>query len=102
MTLTKEKRNSHKQRKLPNDKRPVKGSNGRFRRISTDAKNGIRFLYVGLIRYIVTGPLKMVSGIYQALYFTENQITRKKPERLGTLCVSSLGETLDGIFHQEG
>ena len=41
MTLTKEKSNTHKQRKLPNDERPVKGSNGHethFRQISTDAK----------------------------------------------------------------
>ena len=28
MTLTKEKNNTHKQRTLPNDERPVKGSNG--------------------------------------------------------------------------
>ena len=42
MTLTKEKKsNTHKQRKLPNDELPVKGSNGHethFRQISTDAK----------------------------------------------------------------
>ncbi len=29
MTLTKEKNNSDKQRTLPNDERPLKGSNGR-------------------------------------------------------------------------
>ncbi len=28
MTLTKEKNNTHKQRTLPNDERPVKGPNG--------------------------------------------------------------------------
>ena len=28
MTLTKEKHNTHKQRQLPNDERPFKGSNG--------------------------------------------------------------------------
>ncbi len=28
MTLTKEKNNTHKQRKLPNDECPLKGSNG--------------------------------------------------------------------------
>ncbi len=41
MTLTKEKSNTYKQRKLPNDERPVEGSNGHethFRQISTDAK----------------------------------------------------------------
>ncbi len=41
MTLTKEKSNTHKQRKLPNDERPVKASNRHethFRQISTDAK----------------------------------------------------------------
>ena len=47
MTLTKEKNNPHKQRKLTNDERPVKGSNGyetHFRRISTDAKKRHSFL----------------------------------------------------------
>ncbi len=41
MTLTKEKNNTHKQRRLPDDERPVEGSYGHethFRRISTDAK----------------------------------------------------------------
>ncbi len=49
MTLTKEKSNTHKQHKLPNDERPVKGSNEHethFRQISTDVKNGIRSSYV--------------------------------------------------------
>ncbi len=41
MTLTKEKRNTHKQRKLPNEESPVKGSNEHethFLQISTDAQ----------------------------------------------------------------
>ncbi len=37
MMLTKEKSNTHRQRKLPYDERPVKGSR-HFRQISTDAK----------------------------------------------------------------
>ncbi len=44
MTLTNEKNNTHKQRKLPNDERPVEGSNGHethFWKITTDAKNVI-------------------------------------------------------------
>ncbi len=45
ITLTKEKNNTHKQRKLPNDERPVKESNEHethFPKISTnDKKNGI-------------------------------------------------------------
>ncbi len=63
MTLTKEKGNTHKQRKLPNDERPVKGSNGhetRFRQISTDAKNDIRSSYVSLCSARVTGPLILI------------------------------------------
>ncbi len=41
ITLTKKKSNTHKQRKLPNDERPIKGSNEHethFLQISTDAK----------------------------------------------------------------
>ena len=41
MTLTNEKNNKRKQHKLPNDERPLKGSNGHethFRRIAMDAK----------------------------------------------------------------
>ncbi len=41
MTLTKEKKNTHKQPTLPNDERPFKGSNGHethFQQILTDAK----------------------------------------------------------------
>ncbi len=56
-----EKYNTHKPRKLPNDERPVKGSNGHetyFRQISTDAKmTFVRHVYVGLCGARVTGPL---------------------------------------------
>ena len=51
MTLTKEKNSKHIQRKLPNNERQVKGSNGHemhFRRISTDAKNLRQNLFLAL------------------------------------------------------
>ena len=51
MTLTKEKSNTHKQRKLPNDERPGIGSNEHethFIHISTDATNNIRSSFVAL------------------------------------------------------
>ncbi len=67
-TMTKKKSNTHKQRNLPNDERPVKGSNEHethFLQISMDAKNDIRSSYVGLCGTRVTRPLSiafLVSG----------------------------------------
>ncbi len=54
MTLTKEKNNTHKQRKLPNDERPVKGSNWHethFQQISTDARKWHSFVIRRLMRH---------------------------------------------------
>ena len=66
MPLTEEKNNMLKQRKLPNDECPSKGSNGHethFRRISTDAKNGIRFSCDGLCGTCVTEPADLVTQV---------------------------------------
>ncbi len=57
ITLTKEKNNTHKQRILPNDERPFKGSNGHKTDINGYQKNGIRSSYVGLCDTRVTWPL---------------------------------------------
>ena len=54
MTLIKEKNNTHKQRKLPNDERPVKGSNWHethFQQISTDARKWHSFVIRRLMRH---------------------------------------------------
>ncbi len=54
MTLTKDKNNTQKLRKLPNDEGHVKGSNGhvtQFRWISTDAKKRHSFLMRWPIRH---------------------------------------------------
>ena len=65
MTLTKRKNNTHKQRTLPNDERPFKGSNGHetyFRRISTDVIEWHSF-FTGLIPYLLTDPLRYNNAV---------------------------------------
>ena len=65
MTLAKdEKSNVHKQRKLSNDERPVKGSNEReriFYRYQRMPKYDIRSSYVGLCGPRVTRPLSLLG-----------------------------------------
>ncbi len=61
MTLTKEKNKTHKQRKLPNNERPVQskdqtGMKRIFEGYQWMPKNGIRFSCVGLCVTRLTGP----------------------------------------------
>ncbi len=69
MTLTKEKHNTQKQRKSPNDERPIKGSNGHvnFDGYQRMPKNGIRFSCNDLCGTRLTGPqrLKQKPNILQ-------------------------------------
>ncbi len=53
MTLTKEEKLHVQTTHTPDDECPFKGSNGH----ETDDKKGIRSLYVGHIRYRLTGPV---------------------------------------------
>ena len=55
MTLTKEKNNT-RQRPLPNDERPFKGSNVHETATIRMPKNGIRSSYEGLCGTRMTGP----------------------------------------------
>ena len=61
----------HKQRELPNDERPVKGSNGHermmkriFEGYQLMPKNGIRFSFGGLCGTRVTRSLASISVCY--------------------------------------
>ncbi len=74
MTLTKGKNNTHKQRTLPNDERPFKGSN----RLETDI-NGCRKMtfvpHIGLCGTRVTGPLCDNNSVDTLLLNNLQQIT---------------------------
>ena len=72
MTLTKEKNNTHKQRKLPNDECLFRGSNVHETDITDAKKNGIRCPYAGLCGTRVTLPL--VANEWTTLHYAKSTL----------------------------